>query len=243
MYSQVPYENNNEKKYDLIEFIENSQSRCPYIVLVDSSGSMKGEPINELNEGLKLFKNALIKNELASKRVELAVISFDSTIKNYTDGFISPRDYEPVEIEAEGVTRMNLAIKTAYSLIQIRKDQYKAAGISYYRPWIVLITDGTPTDTEGEPLEFDSSEFQEIVKLVHEGEAEKKFSFFAIGVGDEVDMEALSQICTPNRPPKKLSGMKFKELFRWLSDSAVSRSSSTIGEKVALPAIDGWVED
>ena len=56
-------------------------------------------------------------------------------------------------------------------------------------------------------------------------------------------MEALSQICTPNRPPKKLSGMKFKELFRWLSDSAVSRSSSTIGEKVALPAIDGWVED
>ena len=99
------------------------------------------------------------------------------------------------------------------------------------------------SSTEGEPLEFDSSEFQEIVKLVHEGEAEKKFSFFAIGVGDDVDMEALSQICTPNRPPKKLSGMKFKELFRWLSDSAVSRSSSTIGEKVALPAIDGWVED
>jgi len=92
-------------------------------------------------------------------------------------------------------------------------------------------------------LEFDSEEFRATVELIHNGAKEKKFSFFAIGVGEYVDMDALSQICTANRPPKKLSGMKFSELFKWLSDSATSRSSSTIGETIALPTTDGWAED
>ena len=243
MDEQIPYENESEKKYALVEFVENPEPRCPYIILVDSSSSMDGEPINELNNGLKLFKKELLKNELAAKRVELGVISFDTTAKNLTDGFVSPRNYEPVDIEANGVTKMCDAIKLAYTLVEGRKQQYKSAGVSYYRPWIVLITDGTPTDEEGYALEYDSQEFQETVNLVHNGVEAKKFSFFAIGVGEDVDMEALSQICTQNRPPKKLSGMKFSELFKWLSDSATSRSSSTVGEKVALPVTDGWAED
>lgn len=123
MHEQMPY--NEQNNYDLIEFVENPQPRCPYIILVDSSGSMDGEPINELNEGLKLFKKELMKNELASKRVELAVISFDSEIKNLTDDFVSPKNFQPVEIEAGGVTRMCEAIKLAHSLIEIRKQQYK----------------------------------------------------------------------------------------------------------------------
>lgn len=249
MYEQMPYENKPEKKYALVEFVENPEPRCPYIILADSSSSMGWttedgiRPIDKLNEGLRIFKNELLRNELAAKRVELGVISFDSTAKNLTDGFVSPKEYQPVDIEADGITRMCDAIKLAYALVECRKEQYKAAGVQYYRPWIVLLTDGTPTDTEGNPLEYNSEEFQEVVNLVHNGVSEKKFSFFAIGVGDEVDMDALSQICTTNRPPKKLSGMKFSELFKWLSDSATSRSSSTIGEKVALPVTDGWAED
>lgn len=244
MYEQMPYgDKKNEKRYELIEFVENPEPRCPYIILVDSSGSMEDEPIAELNEGLRTFKKELLRNELASKRVELGVISFDTTARNLTDGFVSPRDYEPVDIEVGGVTKMCDAIKLAYALIETRKQQYKTAGVSYYRPWIVLITDGSPTDSEGNCLDYDSEEFLETVNLVHKGVEEKKFSFFSIGVGEYVDMEALSMISTPNRPPKKLDGMKFSELFKWLSDSATSRSSSTIGEKVALPSTDGWAED
>ena len=249
MDEQIPYQNESEKKYALIEFVENPEPRCPYIILVDSSSSMGWAsdegiiPIDKLNEGLEVFKKELLRNELAAKRVELGVIAFDSEARNLTDGFVFPKNYEPTKIEAEGCTRMCDAIKLAYALTEGRKQQYKAAGVQYYRPWIVLLTDGTPTDSEGNPLEYDSQEFQEVVNLVHNGVVEKKFSFFAIGVGEDVDMEALSQICTPNRPPKKLSGMKFSELFKWLSDSATSRSSSTIGDKVALPATSGWDED
>lgn len=241
MHEQMPY--NEQSNYDLIEFVENPQPRCPYIILVDSSGSMDGEPINELNEGLKLFKKELMKNELASKRVELAVISFDSEIKNLTDGFVSPKNFQPVEIEAGGVTRMCEAIKLAHSLIEIRKQQYKDGGVQYYRPWIVLITDGVPTDPEGYALDFDSPQFTETANIVRLGNDAKKFSFFAIGVGNDVDMDALSRISSTKRPPKKLSGLKFKELFQWLSDSASTRSSSTVGTAVALAPTDGWTED
>ena len=243
MYEQVPYKHNSEKKYDLIEFVENPEPRCPYVILVDSSSSMEGEPIEELNNGLKLFKQELLKNELALKRVELAVIGFDSMARAITPGFVSPRKFEPVDIKAEGCTRMCEAIKMACAGVELRKQEYKAADIHYYRPWIVLLTDGTPTDEDGNPLEYSSNEFQEVVNLVHEGARENKFSFFAIGVGEYVDMDALNQICTPNRPPKKLSGMKFSELFKWLSDSASSRASSTIGEKVSLKTTNGWSED
>ncbi len=249
MYEQVPYEHNSEKNYNLIEFAENPEPRCPYVILVDSSSSMGWESsgglraIDELNNGLKLFKQELLKNELAAKRVELGVIAFDSTVKAVTSGFVSPRNFEPVDIEADGCTRMCEAIKMACAGIEIRKQEYKAANIQYYRPWIVLLTDGTPTDEDGNPLEYNSMEFREVVNLIHQGAEEKKFSFFAIGVGEDVDMRALSQICTTNRPPKKLAGMKFTELFKWLSASAATRSSSAVGEKISIPATDGWAED
>ena len=132
MYEQLPYKSESDKKqYSLIEFVENPEPRCPYIILVDSSSSMYGEPIQELNNGLKLFNQELIKNELASKRVELGVIAFDTDVRPLTDGFVNAREYNPTNIEADGVTNMGEAIKKAYEIIETRKNQYKSAGVFY----------------------------------------------------------------------------------------------------------------
>lgn len=243
MYDQLPYNQENDKRYDLIEFVENPEPRCPYIVLVDSSASMEGEPINELYNGLKIFKQELLNNELAAKRVELAVISFNSNASVLTDGFVNPMEFNPMPIKTDGATRMCDAIKLAVSIAEARKEQYKEAGIGYYRPWIVLITDGNPTDEYGNCLEYDSKEFLEVANMVKTGNDDKSFSFFAIGVGEYVDMEALTRICPANRPPKKLAGLKFYELFKWLSNSAKSRSNSAVGEKCPISPTDGWSED
>jgi len=50
---------------DAVEFAENPEPRCPCILLLDISGSMQGERINALNEGLRTFKEELNRDSLA----------------------------------------------------------------------------------------------------------------------------------------------------------------------------------
>jgi Mg-chelatase subunit ChlD len=60
---------------ELAEFAENPEPRCPCVLLLDTSGSMQGDPIKALNQGLQAFKDDLMRDPLASRRVELAVVT------------------------------------------------------------------------------------------------------------------------------------------------------------------------
>src|SRR5262245_28116037 len=71
---QVPY--SNESNFAAAEFADNPEPRCPCLLLLDNSGSMAGRPISELNAGLTLFKEELIGDALAAKRVEVGIVSF-----------------------------------------------------------------------------------------------------------------------------------------------------------------------
>ena len=94
-----------------------------------------------------------------------------------------------------------------------------------------MITDGKPTDS--------NQLIQEASSKIKEGEKNKSFAFFAVGV-EGADLEKLSEICV--RSPIKLKGASFKEMFVWLSQSQRSVSQSTPGLEsgVALPPPTGW---
>lgn len=64
--------------FDDLSFVDNPEPRCPCVLLLDNSQSMTGQPIQQLNAGLKQFQKELAGDALASRRVELAVISFGS---------------------------------------------------------------------------------------------------------------------------------------------------------------------
>jgi uncharacterized protein YegL len=147
------------------EFAENPEPRCPCILLLDTSGSMQGDPIMELNRGLATFKDELISDGLAAKRVEICIVTFGPV--QVINEFQTAEDFYPPVLETTGDTPTGSAIETALSLLQHRKEQYRSNGISYYRPWVFLITDGFPTDN-----------WQQAAKLVREGEAQKSFAFF-----------------------------------------------------------------
>ncbi len=192
------------------DFASNPEPRCPCILLLDVSGSMNGRPINELNAGLVTFRDELLADPLALKRVELGIVTFG-----------------PVPILfAQGDTPMGAAITKALDMVEERKREYRANGISYYRPWIFLITDGAPTD-----------EWQAAANKVFRGEEDKRFAFFSIGV-QGADMKTLAQISV--RQPLPLQGLQFRELFSWLSSSLRSVSRSTPGTEVVLEAPKGW---
>ena len=218
----------NIKLYETVEFAENPEPRCPCVLLLDTSGSMQGAPINALNEGLRSFKDDLINNSLASRRVEVAVITFDYNVK-IVQGFVTADQFELPMLTAQGPTHTGAAIHKALDIIQSRKAQYRANGVAYYRPWIFMITDGEAQGEAGNLLE-------KAAQRIKEEEANKRVAFFTVGV-ENANMTRLSQISV--RTPIKLKGLHFTELFLWLSASMSAVSHSRLDEQVALPPI-GW---
>ena len=57
-------------------FAENPEPRCPCVLVLDTSGSMEGRPLTQLNAGYQTLLTELLEDALASKRVELAVVTF-----------------------------------------------------------------------------------------------------------------------------------------------------------------------
>src|SRR5947209_2191675 len=62
--------------FSAAEFAENPEPRCPCLLLLDTSGSMSGQPISQLNEGITSFKQELLADSMATKRIEVSIVSF-----------------------------------------------------------------------------------------------------------------------------------------------------------------------
>src|SRR4051812_9096965 len=215
-----------------VEFVDNPEPRCPCVLVLDISSSMKGAAIDFLNLGVEVFAHDLTSSRLASKRVEAAVVTFGDGVQTVQD-FVSPSAFMPPRFEAGGKTPMGEAVIQACDLLEKRKRKYRAAGVSYFRPWIFLVTDGEPTD-------YESQYWRDAVELVHEGEADKKLMFFGVAV-NEADKGKLNELCPANRPAIQLKGLDFQGLFSWLSSSLRTVSSANPGTTgLTLPAITGW---
>ena len=214
-------------KFSVREFADNPEPRCPCLLLLDTSESMGGAPIGELNDALAGLARDLKTDGLAAKRVELGLITF-GPVKNVF-AFNTADSFRPEPLVATGNTPMGAAIEQGLKQLEVRKAAYKANGIAYYRPWVMLMTDGAPTDA-----------WAQAAAMVRDGEKRRAFSFFAIGV-EGADMDVLRQIAAPTRPPLKLAGLKFGELFSWLSTSLKDVSRSNLGQTVPLTP-PGWAE-
>jgi len=214
--------------FQLGEFAHNPTPRVPIALVLDTSGSMQGEPIAELNEGLKLFVEELKNDEIASSAAEVCVVTFGGEI-NFID-FTPISSFEPVEFTAGGETPMGAAVLTALDLLERRKFIYKEAGVDYYQPWMVLMTDGMPTDSISHAVE----RVQTLLR-------DKKLVVFPIAVGPNASIPVLEKFTIPKRPPLRLKEYRFREFFTWLSKSVASVSRSVPGEAINLAdGLEGW---
>ena len=127
---------------------------------------------------------------------------------------------------------MAAPIHGALDLIEERKGQYRSHGIPYYRPIVMLLTDGYPQHDS-------TSDLNRAASRIKEMQEENHLTFFAIGTAN-ADMDMLNTLS--NTPARKLDGTKFVELFQWLSNSITAISQSTMGERIQLPSTDAWSE-
>ncbi len=213
-----------------IEFADNPEPRCACVVLVDVSTSMNGEPINQLNKGIELLYKEISQDDLASLRVELAIVAFNHEVKVMQDFTTIGPSNDPPLLRARGGTVMCPAIEHSMAMLADRKQTYRRTGTSYYRPWLIFITDGEPNDR---------NQIAGMGQKINQAFNQKELTFFAIGV-EEADFQVLRELAPREYPPMKLQGLKFQELFQWLSQSLTGVSNSQTNEQVPLPPAGGW---
>lgn len=217
------------------DLFDNPTPRVPVALCLDCSGSMRGEPINELNAGVRTFYQAIDEDEIARFSAEICIVTFGPVELEADFATLDVRPQPPV-LSASGNTPMGEAVKLSLDSLEHRKELYKESGVDYYQPWLVLMTDGKPY---GGSLEQLNRQIDRVARMVES----RKLTVFPIGIGPEADMGTL-QCFSPGRSPLRLQGLKFSEFFSWLSKSVSRVSQSTPGDKVTLDfeGIRGWAE-
>lgn len=195
-------------------FEVNRQPRCACVLLLDTSGSMAGERIAALNSGLATLVAELRKDALATKRADLAILTFDSEVKLVQD-FTSADRFEAPTLTAQGTTALGAGVCEALDRIAARKQEYKDNDVGYYRPWLFILTDGGASDST-----------EEAKARLARAQAEKRVKVFPIGVG-EADLKALGALT--GAAPMRLDESKFVEMFEWLSVSLGKKAHSQEG--------------
>jgi len=220
-----------------VDYSSNPNQRTPCVLVLDASGSMdttgpNGKTrIDELNEGVKALEKHLREDDTAVTRVQLAIISVGGPA-NVADVMMDWTDanaFQAFPLKTGGATPLGRGMQLALEVIEQGKQNLRSSGISYTRPWIIVISDGGPTD--------DSSVWAAATKECKSAEASKKVEIFAIGV-EGADLEKLGELSS--KPPLMLEGVKFKELFVWLSSSLSAASRSRPGDTLQLPSTDVW---
>lgn len=223
---------------DLIQesdLVSNPMARIPVCLCLDTSGSMDGDPIRSLEAAVHQFYDEILGDEVARFSAEICIITFGGTVQCLQDFCgIDAQNHRP-SFAANGGTPLGEAVKLAHQLLERRKDDYKKAGVDYYQPWLVLMTDGQPNGDSAILLDA----MEQTASLIND----KKLTIFPIGIGTGADMDVLAKL-SPNRSPLHLKGLKFKEFFSWLSQSVARTSMSTPGEAVKLDmdGVKGWAE-
>ncbi|HEM8292058.1 TPA: VWA domain-containing protein [Providencia stuartii] len=213
-----------------VALVDNSEQRTPLVLVLDCSGSMYGEPINELNAGLQILEKELKDDVIAAKRVRILVIQYGgndqcSIIGDWCDAM----DFTAPILEANGTTPIGQAVMVALDEIEAEKQRFRQAGVAYTRPWLFLMSDGAPTDL-----------WEESAQVCRQAQKDQKVAMFPIMV-DGASAQVMGEFSIAGlNGVKKLKGLQFKELFLWLSASMQVVSQSTPGGQAQLPSTDSW---
>jgi uncharacterized protein YegL len=210
----------------------NPEQRVPCGLVLDTSSSMAGSNIKEVQTKLNEILAVINENELLSRRVEIAIVTigWDVTLlQDFTPGHL----LKPVSLTAEGVTPLAEGILMMLAATLQRRKLYGRADLDFIRPFVIALTDGYSTSPE--------AVISQATQFIREVEAKKQIACFAFSTKN-ANVEQLARMFV--REPLKIKDARMKEFFAWLLRSLTVASQSLPGERLALPnpLSEGWAE-
>jgi len=191
-----------------VEQASNLEQKCLCVLVVDVSSSMGGEPLKQLNVGLQDFQRDVADEFVTSQRLEVSIVTFGSSVNCLQKPALIDSFQMPM-LGVSGSTKLVDGVRMGLSIVEARKQWYKETGQTYYRPMLILITDGE--SDPGQDLTGLSSQIASSV-------ANKGIIFLALGVCG-YNNQKLSTLCPPPTKPMPLAGYEFAKFFKWLSNS------------------------
>jgi hypothetical protein len=192
--------------------------------LLDTSGSMGGEPIQRLNDGLNGLVRSLQSDDNADI-IDIAVITFGGSVNVTMPHTPISRIEADFNLSASGLTPMGEGLLKAAEITNERRRLYNANGVMTFKPWIFMITDGEPTDS------IESAK-QELMKL----QDNDKLKLWILGIPG-YDKEPLKGL-TKDGLILELRDFDLKTALNWVNKSMANVSHSAPGEMPKMAPLE-----
>ena len=199
--------------------------RLPVYLLIDTSGSMKGEPIESVKVGLEAMVSSLRRDPFALESVNISIITFDKDVKQILP--LTPLDelqLPQIDTPESGPTHTGQALQLLCEKVDSEIKKSSAEQKGDWRPLLFLMTDGKPSDT------------QLYRQMIPEVKKRQFASIVACAAGMSAKTEPLKELTDDVYTLETIDSTSFIKFFKWVSDSiGIGNRSFGATDELVLP--------
>lgn len=192
--------------------------RLPVYLLLDTSGSMTGEPIEAVKNGVQMMIHSLRQNPQAIETAFVSIITFDSDAKQLIP-LTDLASFQTVDLKAAGTTALGAALSLLADKLENEVTKTTLEQKGDWKPIVFIMTDGVPTDDW-------QAGFQKL-------KAVKKGLIVGCAAGNNADDKVLKEIADQVVRLSNADADSIGKFFQW-----VSASIATTSTKVEETGID-----
>lgn len=198
--------------------------RLPVYLLLDTSGSMRGEPIESVNVGLRSMLASLRQNPYALESVYLSIITFDSTVQEVLPlTALTQLQLPEIVCPNSGATFLGEALEFVCDRLQRDLVKADAEQAGDWRPLLFIMTDGKPSDTLA---------YEEAIPRV---KAAPFAAVIACAAGPKSVPDQLKELTNQVVSLDTMDSATFASFFQWVSAAVVSGGQQAASSNSSLP--------